>query len=46
VKVEKKGSTKAELDKVISCLDGVGDEALAGRLAAGPTFEFVFAAAP
>lgn len=44
-KVEKKGRTKAELDEVIAWLTGFGDEALAGHLAAGTTFEDFFAAA-
>jgi hypothetical protein len=44
-KVEKKGRTKAELDRVITWLTGFSNEKLAEHLAAGTTFEDFFAAA-
>ena len=42
-KVEKKGRTKAELDRVIEWLTGFDDPALRDHLAAGTTFEDFFA---
>lgn len=42
-KVEKKGRTKAELDRVIGWLTGFDESALAGHLAANTTFEEFFA---
>jgi hypothetical protein len=42
-KVEKKGRTKAELDQVIEWLTGFDEAALNGHLAAGTTFEDLFA---
>ena len=42
-KVEKKGRTQAELDKVIEWLTGFDESALSGHLAAGTTFERFFA---
>jgi hypothetical protein len=44
-KVEKKGRTKAELDQVIRWLTGFDEGALNDHLAAGTTFEGLFAAA-
>jgi hypothetical protein len=44
-KVEKKGRTKAELDQVIEWLTGFDEAALKGHLAAGTTFEDLFAEA-
>ena len=44
-KVEKKGRTKAELDRVIEWLTGFDDSALAEHLATGTTFEEFFAEA-
>ena len=44
-KVEKKGRTKAELDQVIEWLTGFEEAALNGHLAAGTTFEDLFAEA-
>ena len=44
-KVEKKGRTKAELDRVIEWLTGYDQSALSGHLAAGTTFEDFFAGA-
>ncbi|AXG13014.1 DUF2200 domain-containing protein [Intrasporangium calvum] len=44
-KVERKGRTKAELDRVIEWLTGFDDTALRAHLAAGTTFEEFFAAA-
>jgi len=44
-KVERKGRTRAELDRVIEWLTGFDDEALRAHLAAGTTFEEFFAAA-
>ena len=44
-KVEKKGRTKAELDRVIQWLTGFDESALSGHLATGTTFEDFFAAA-
>lgn len=44
-KVEKKGRTKAELDRVIEWLTGYDESALSGHLAAGTTFEDFFAGA-
>lgn len=41
-KVEKKGRTKAELDRVIEWLIGFDEVALAAHLAAGTTFEDFF----
>ncbi len=42
-KVERKGRTKAELDRVIEWLTGFDDSALDGHLVAGTTFEDFFA---
>lgn len=42
-KVEKKGRTKAELDRVIEWLTGFDASALSAHLAAGTTFEDFFA---
>ena len=42
-KVEKKGRTKSELDQVIEWLTGFDEEALSSNLAAGTTFEGLFA---
>ena len=42
-KVERKGRTKDELDRVIEWLTGFDDAALDGHLAAGTTFEDFFA---
>lgn len=42
-KVEKKGRTKAELDQVITWLTGLDQPALERHLAAGTTFEGLFA---
>jgi hypothetical protein len=44
-KVEKKGRTKGELDRVIEWLTGFDESALSGHLAAGTTFEQFFAEA-
>src|SRR5215212_6842285 len=44
-KVEKKGRTKAELDRVIEWLTGFDESALGDHLAAGTTFEDFFAEA-
>ena len=44
-KVEKKGRTKAELDRVIQWLTGFDGPALSGHLARETTFEKFFAAA-
>lgn len=44
-KVEKKGRTKAELDRVIGWLTGFDEAALEHHLAAATTFEEFFAAA-
>jgi hypothetical protein len=44
-KVERKGRTKAELDRVIAWLTGYDQDALARHLADGTTFEEFFAAA-
>jgi hypothetical protein len=44
-KVEKKGRTKAELDRVIEWLTGYDSSALDQHLAAGTTFEDFFAGA-
>ena len=44
-KVEKKGRTRADLDRVIRWLTGFDEAALAGHLAARTTFEDFFAAA-
>jgi hypothetical protein len=44
-KVEKKGRTQAELDRVIEWLTGFDDSALRAHLAAGTTFEDFFAEA-
>ncbi|WP_127479502.1 DUF2200 domain-containing protein [Nocardioides pantholopis] len=44
-KVEKKGRTRAELDRVIEWLTGFDEAALGRHLAAGTTFEDFFAAA-
>jgi hypothetical protein len=44
-KVEKKGRTQEELDRVIEWLTGFDGAALHGHLAAGTTFEEFFAAA-
>ena len=44
-KVERKGRTKAELDKVIEWLTGFDQPALQERLDAGTTFEAFFAEA-
>jgi hypothetical protein len=44
-KVERKGRTKAELDQVIGWLTGFDGPELSGHLAAGTTFEDLFAAA-
>ena len=42
-KVERKGRTKAELDRVIEWLTGFDEAALGEHLAAGTTFEHFFA---
>lgn len=42
-KLERKGRTKAELDEAIRWLTGLDDEALAGHLAAGTSFQDFFA---
>ena len=44
-KVEKKGRTQAELDRVIEWLTGFDEVALRDHLAGGTTFEQFFAAA-
>lgn len=44
-KVERKGRTQAELDRVIEWLTGFDEPALRGHLAADTTFEAFFAAA-
>ena len=44
-KVEKKGRTRAELDRVIEWLTGFDESALSDHLAAGTTFEDFFAQA-
>ena len=44
-KVEKKGRTRAELDRVIGWLTGFDEAELKGHLAAGTTFADFFAAA-
>ena len=44
-KVEKRGRTRADLDKVIGWLTGFDESELSGHLAAGTTFEDFFAAA-
>ncbi len=44
-KVQKKGRTQAELDRVIEWLTGFDESALLGHLAAGTTFEEFFAEA-
>ena len=44
-KVEKKGRTQAELDRVIEWLTGFDESALGEHLAAGTTFEDFFAEA-
>ena len=44
-KVERKGRTKAELDRVIEWLTGFDERALRGHLAAGTTVEDFFGAA-
>lgn len=44
-KVEKKGRTKAELDRVIEWLTGYDESALGEHLVAGTTFEDFFAGA-
>jgi len=44
-KAEKKGRTKAELDQVIEWLTGFDESALNAHLAAGTTFEDLFAQA-
>lgn len=44
-KVERKGRTKAELDRVIEWLTGYDDAALAAHIDAGTTFEDFFAQA-
>lgn len=44
-KVERKGRTKAELDRVIEWLTGYGEVALQEHLAANTTFEAFFAEA-
>ena len=44
-KVERKGRTKAELDRVIEWLTGFDEAGLAEHLAGGTTFEEFFAAA-
>jgi hypothetical protein len=45
-KVEKKGRSKAELDRVIEWLTGYDDDALAAALADERNFETFFAKAP
>ena len=45
-KVERKGRTKAELDRVITWLTGFDQETLDRHIADGTTFERFFAAAP
>lgn len=44
-KVEKKGRTKAELDRIIEWLTGFDEAALSHHLNSGTTFEDFFAAA-
>ena len=44
-KVERKGRTKAELDRVIEWLTGFDEASLGAHLEAGTTFEDFFAAA-
>jgi hypothetical protein len=44
-KVERKGRTQADLDRVIGWLTGFDESELSGHLAAGTTFEDFFAAA-
>jgi hypothetical protein len=44
-KVEKKGRTKAELDRVIEWLTGFDEQALSRHLAGATTFEELFAEA-
>ncbi len=44
-KVEKKGRTRAELDRVIQWLTGYDESALRGHLEAGTTLEDLFASA-
>jgi hypothetical protein len=44
-KVEKKGRTRTELDRVIEWLTGYDESALRAHLAAGTTFEELFAEA-
>jgi hypothetical protein len=44
-KVEKKGRTRVELDRVIEWLTGYDESALRAHLAAGTTFEELFAEA-
>jgi hypothetical protein len=44
-KVEKKGRTKAELDRVIEWLTGFDEAALQAHLAAGTSFQDFFSAA-
>ncbi len=44
-KVEKKGRTKAELDRVIEWLTGFDETEMAGHLDSGTTFEELFAQA-
>lgn len=45
-KAEKKGRTKAEVDRIIEWLTGYGPKALAAELAARTDFETFFARAP
>jgi hypothetical protein len=45
-KAERKGRTKAEVDRIIEWLTGYGPEALAAELEAGTDFESFFANAP
>ena len=45
-KAEKKGRTKAEVDRIITWLTGYSDTELAARIADGTDFETFFANAP
>lgn len=45
-KAEKKGRTKAEVDRIISWLTGYSPDALQAKLDAGTDFETFFAEAP
>jgi hypothetical protein len=45
-KAERKGRTKAEVDRIIQWLTGYGEDALASQLATATDFETFFAQAP